>query len=406
MLSSVAGCTRTPSRLPGLESTPTAIIRPTPIASVAGKPSPMPIPPLTDLDPAKTIVFVSDRSGQVDLYLLNVETAGDITQVIRLTNDAAVESFPTWSPDGTMIAYVVEDEREVRNLWLLDLKTGQHRQLTKETPPFDVRRASWLRGGQVLLYDTGKPFDRRPELRAITIEGQALAPIVPDEGNIIYDWSTNGSTLICAVGQTIGEPRIVITEAVPGATLKPDQDAPIGFAVDLSPDGRFATFAGPPLSDDQITSLLDITTGTTKPLNEEVSGHRYEHDFVWLPDNKRLVLVHGTGGVTDGQGRLKVTTDAPPTSDPAAGLWLISSSPATGEVVRTQLTNGSGDAAARPSPDGRWIVYLTNTQKPTPLESNIVLISVEPTTPSKAYVPRNLTPESGNNWSPEWMPLR
>ncbi|HEY8597772.1 MAG TPA: hypothetical protein VIL85_05035, partial [Thermomicrobiales bacterium] len=166
-----------------------------------------------------------------------------------------------------------------------------------------------------------------------------------------------------------------------------------------------ATFAGPPLSDDQITSLLDLTTGTALPLNEAVRGRRYEHDFAWLPDNRRLVLVHGAGGVTDGQGRLKVGSDAPPTSDGTAGLWLITSAAPAGEKARTQLTSGSADAAPRPSPDGRWIVYLTDTQKPTPTASNIMLLGVEPTPGTQAYIPKNLTADKGNNWSPAWMPL-
>lgn len=372
------------------------------MATIAGPPASTPITPPTGLVPQRTIAFVSDRDGQIDLYLADIETK----RLLRLTNDTAIESFPTWSPDGTTIAYVVEDEHAVRNLWLLDLRTGIHRQLTHEEPPFDVRRPAWLRGGKVLIYDTGKPFDRRPELRAITTEGQRLSPIVPTEGNIIYDWSTNGETLICAVGQMIGEPRIVVTDAVPGASLTLQEGAPIGFAVEISPDGRYATFAGPPLSDDQTTSLLDLTTGTVLPLNDTVRGRRYEHDFAWLPDNQRLVLVHGAGGVTDGQGRLKVGTDAPPTSeDGTAGLWLVTNVGSTGEKRRDQLTTGSADAAPRPSPDGRWIVYLTDTQKPSPLASNIMLIGVEPMSGTQAYIPINLTPDSGNNWSPAWMPL-
>lgn len=404
LLGVLAGCLQATQPAPTpAEVTPTATARPraTPVATVAGAPAPTPIAPPVGLGPARTIAFVSDRDGQIDLYLTDIETG----RLLRLTNDRAIESFPAWSPDGTTLAYVVEDERTLRNLWIIDLRVGIHRQLTREEPPFDVRRPAWLRGGRVLLYDTGKPFDRRPELRAITIDGQRLSPIVPGAGDIIYDWSTNGETLICAVGQMIGEPRIVVADAVPGMTLTAGRDAPVGFAVELSPDGRSATFTGPPLSDDQVTFLLDLATGATTPLNEGVLGRRYEHDFAWLPDSKRLILVHGAGGVTDGLGRLKVGSAAPPTSDVTVGLWLVNTAPAPGEPPRTQLTSGSADAAPRPSPDGRWIVYLTDTQKPTPLESNIWLIGTEPSPGSQAYIPRNLTAEHGNNWSPVWMPL-
>lgn len=406
LLGVLAACAQVvrPVPRPG-EPTPTQPLTPTPratpVATVAGPVEPTPIAPLTGLVPARTLAFVSDRGGQVDLWLTDIETG----QLWRLTTDTAIESYPVWSPDGTMLAYVVEDQRSVRDLWLLDLRTGSKRQVTHETPPFDVRRPAWLAGGRVLVYDTGKPFDRRPELRAITVEGQQLAPLVPDEGSVIWDWSTNGQTLICAVGPLLGEPRIIATDAVPGTALSAQPTAPVGFAVELSPDGQYATFAGPPLSDDQTTSILTLSTGSVTPINATVTGRRYEHDFAWLPDNEHLVFVHGAGGVTDGQGRLKVGADPPPTSDGSVGLWLTARSGGSTGPQRERLTTGSADAAPRPSPDGRWIAFLTDAQKPSPLESNIWLIGVAPVAGLQVRIPKDLTAGHGNNWSPTWMPL-
>jgi len=406
LLAALAACAQvtSPQPQPGAP-TPTPTVTPTaratPPPTVAGPVQPAPIAPPTGLVPARTLAFVSDRGGQADLWLTDIETG----QLWRLTNDTAIESYPVWSPDGTRIAYVVEDQRAIRDLWLLDLRDGTKRQLTHEAPPFDVRRPAWLAGGQVLLYDTGKLFDRRPELRAITTDGQQLSPIVPDDGSIIWDWSTNGQTLIASVGPLLGEPRIVATDAVPGAALTVQPNAPVGFAVDLSPDGRYATFAGPPLSDEQTTSILTLGTGAVEPINETTNGRRYEHDFAWLPDNERLVFVHGAGGVTDGQGRLKVGTGPPPTSDGSVGIWLTARTGGATGRQRDRVTTGSADAAPRPSPDGRWIAFLTDTQVPSPTESNIVLLGVAAPPATQARVPKHLTAGRGNNWSPTWMPL-
>lgn len=394
------------------DPSPAATQRPraTPVATIPGPPQPTPIAPIADLVAERTIAFVSDRDGQIDLYLLDIGTGA----TWRLTDDAAIESFPTWSPDGKTIAYVVEDERAIRNLWLLDLRTGTHRRITDEEPPFDVRRPAWLRGGRVLLYDTGKPFDRRPELRAVTTEGVMLAPLLPPSGSVILDWDTDGATLIAAVVPNLGQPRLVVADAVPGAALRPEPDAPIGFDVRLSPDGQFATYSAPPLSEDQITYLLDLATGATYPINdrvlrendaiEPVRGRRYEHDFAWLPDSRRLAFVHGTGGVTDGAGKLKLGSAPPPVADGYVGLWLTDRAENVEERQRQWLTTGTADAAPRPSPDGRWIAYLTDTQASTAAESNIWLIAVD-APEGRARENRNLTPGRGNNWSPAWMPL-
>ncbi|MGN6360543.1 MAG: TolB family protein [Thermomicrobiales bacterium] len=399
---------------------PTPTVRPkvTPPPTVAGPPAPTPIAPPVGLAPGRTLAFVSDRDGQIDLWLTDITTG----QLWRLTNDQAIESFPVWSPDGTMIAYVVEDQHENRNLWVLDLRTGIHRQLTYEQPPFDVRRAAWLRGGRALIYDTGKPFDRRPELRVVTLDNNwpqnILAPLLPDNGSIIWDWSTNGETVICAVGPQLGEPHIVTADAVPGASLHPDPAAPVGFAVELSPDGQYATYSAPPLSDDQTAWIYALATGQSWSLNdraqnpvspaagtpEAVPGRRYEHDFAWLPDSQRLVFVHGAGGVTDGQGRLKSDNSPPPQPDGYVGLWVTDRAQKPENRLRLWLTPGPTDAAPRPSPDGRWIAYLSAAQPPDPAISNIWLVAVDAESDG-IHALRNLTGDHGNNWSPAWMPL-
>ncbi len=62
--------------------------------------------PAADVQPrispdVSRIVFTSRRSGNYDLWLMNVDGSG----LRQLTNDPATDSAPTWSPDGTRIAF-------------------------------------------------------------------------------------------------------------------------------------------------------------------------------------------------------------------------------------------------------------------------------------------------------------
>ena len=47
------------------------------------------------------IAFVSGRDGGPEIFVMNA----DGTQVRQLTDNDAWEAFPTWSPDGTRIAF-------------------------------------------------------------------------------------------------------------------------------------------------------------------------------------------------------------------------------------------------------------------------------------------------------------
>ncbi len=47
------------------------------------------------------IAFSSDRDGNYEIYVMNADGSGQT----RLTDNEALEWFPTWSPDGRRIAF-------------------------------------------------------------------------------------------------------------------------------------------------------------------------------------------------------------------------------------------------------------------------------------------------------------
>jgi len=100
-------------------------------------------------------------------------------------------SAPAFSPDGTMAAYVVqepslEENRYLGNIWLLDVQTGQNRQLTSGG---DAKSFRWTEKGTILF-----PAARNPEKKDCTCfyeidpkGGEAmLAFAVPVKGASLY----------------------------------------------------------------------------------------------------------------------------------------------------------------------------------------------------------------------------
>ena len=55
---------------------------------------------------------MSKRDGNFEIYSMNADGSGQT----RLTNNPAADGFPTWSPDGTRIAFVSGDLRNPEHL--------------------------------------------------------------------------------------------------------------------------------------------------------------------------------------------------------------------------------------------------------------------------------------------------
>ncbi len=101
-----AALTAAPTLTPS--PTITATMTETPTPTITPSPTSTPSPTIT-LTPTSTplgggsglIAFVSDRDDNLEIYLINADGSG----LTNLTNNAAADSSPSWSPDGRQIAF-------------------------------------------------------------------------------------------------------------------------------------------------------------------------------------------------------------------------------------------------------------------------------------------------------------
>ena len=64
-----------------------------------------------------------------DIYV--VPSAGG--KPVNLTNDSALDTDPSWSPDGASLVYSSDKDSPLLQLWIRDMKSGQARQVTSLT---------------------------------------------------------------------------------------------------------------------------------------------------------------------------------------------------------------------------------------------------------------------------------
>src|SRR5438552_5177936 len=92
------------------------------------------------------IAFTSDRDGNHEIYVMNA----DGTNQIRLTNNSGADDYPTWSPDGTKIAFICERPSGGFAICLMNEGGANKTEITPVSSPSAI---SWSPEGDKITFD-------------------------------------------------------------------------------------------------------------------------------------------------------------------------------------------------------------------------------------------------------------
>lgn len=143
------------------------------------------------------IAFTSGRDGNSEIYVMDA----DGTNLKRLTNSPANDFEPSWSPDGSKIAFASIVNYTKYQIYLINADGTNLRRLTDL--PTGANYPCWLSGGTKILFTTIKgKFEFETEAYIIDADGRdpprriggpvAIAPIScsPDGTRIAFSsWS-------------------------------------------------------------------------------------------------------------------------------------------------------------------------------------------------------------------------
>ena len=150
------------------------------------------------------IAMVSQKKGGQDIGIKNIDGSDDITWI---TDNQTLQEGPDWSPTGEFIAYVSANSTSDSDILVYSIKDG-----TNSTVVDDPRNQTYPRvspDGRFIAYESSQT--RTTEVFVLNLETGSKTPVTQN-GGFRPTWSKNGSKLYYALGSTLYEIDVSITD--------------------------------------------------------------------------------------------------------------------------------------------------------------------------------------------------
>lgn len=233
------------------------------------------------VSPDSTMVAYAtpDDAGRWQLFIASL----DGTDVQQVTHGRREARAPDWSPDGTALVYHASGQGDATNIFVLDLTTGETRQVTNYKPPFSADAPQFTPDGASIIYDLHR--EASIGLRVVPVTGGKSVPLVGGYKTHVTaasgTFSPDGSTLAMQCGS-----RLVICiadgqgnnlrELVNGSNLLNPRWSPDGTRI------AYTDTASHPFK----TFVVDVATGETTLVAEGLADD-------WLDDHTLVVTKEG-----------------------------------------------------------------------------------------------------------------
>ena len=248
------------------------------------------------------IAFVSTRDGNSEIYIMNADGTG----VTRLTNNAAFDWAPAFSPDGSKVAFA-SDSNGNSEIYVIDADGSEQTRLTNDT-----------------AFDSHPVFSPDGSKIAFTSNRDRNAEEVPlstsDSDDEIYIMNADGT----------GVTRLTNNKSIDIPSAFSPDGSKIAFARSRVPTGVFiVNFT----AESYVYVMNTDGTGQTRLTN----GAALDYSPAFSPDGTKIVYASYSAGETD--------------------IYVMNAD-GSGQ---TNLTNNAGyDRAPAFSPDGSKIAFESN----------------------------------------------
>jgi serine/threonine protein kinase len=369
---------------------------------------------------SKSVVFASDRGGNWDLWV-SLVSGGD---PIQITDTPEIESGPTWSPDGSTVAF--ERKRlgaQEIDIFLMPALGGRARKITEKASD-----PAWSPDGEWIVFSDASTGWQRIA-RVSPNNAVSTVPITEPEEGFFHRrpcWLSDGEEIVFqrSAGGASGQLWRVSSDGGVAVPITDGSDGSTSYDPSVTPDGRYIVHASDRGGATNLWRIPvtggkpeRITSGSGPDVQPKVSfdGHRvvfvntetipriisvapdeteatvlaeFDGGFAWgahlSPDASNIVfsrkvpgrtweilVIPREGGDIRSVFEMRVNVMWPRFESPGDSIVFFTWAPGEQRIGRvglelaslTWLTEEDVEASyPAPSPDGQWLAFVRARQ--------------------------------------------
>lgn len=278
--------TSTVTSVPTLSPTSTHTILP-PTITPTLRPSQTPLPTLSGSG-GGVIAYASEDGVRRDIFLMNANGTGSLP----LTRDPGWDNWPSWSPDGTQLAYTCRAPIAGQGGGICRINgDGTGREILTSSNDWEP---SWSPDGRYIAFASER--DGNPEIYMMNTDGTNQRRLTHFDGDDWQAaWSPDSTKIAFARGEN-GNWDIYVMDVSDGgiqgdASLQrlTDNDTPDSLPA-WSPDGTRIVFSSQRDGNREIY-VMDVNGSNQQRLTDNDVDDYFPR---WSPDGQRIVFVTAT----------------------------------------------------------------------------------------------------------------
>jgi serine/threonine protein kinase len=210
-------------------------------------------------------------------------TTLQLAQQRLLSTSATAHRAPSYSPDGSMVAYVAPDQAGAQQIWVQPVDQGPAIQITAGKS--NANRPRWLPSGNQILY---------------AVAGQGLWTVSPLGGTPTRVIERGSNPNVSRDGSRLvyEDQRAIWTAAPDGSNVQQVKGVPIPLynlpmTPALSPDGRSIAYFSAELGPNGDFWTIPVDGGTPTRLTSDLREGGWP---VWTPDGRSIVVSSARAG--------------------------------------------------------------------------------------------------------------